>query len=44
MKVGENHPRIRLIKNYIGKYCDNYAEYLEAKIIGGIGNSSGYLK
>jgi hypothetical protein len=26
MKVSENHPRIRIIKNYNGKYCDNYAE------------------
>jgi hypothetical protein len=32
------------IKNYVGISFDNYPQLLEAKIISGIGSSSGYLK
>ncbi len=35
MKVGENHPRIRIIKNYVGKCCDNYAISIKLTVSNG---------
>ena len=33
VRVGENHPRIWIIKNYVGKYCDNYGSSLKLHLI-----------